>query len=70
MRNRNYIPFFAPAKFATACHETGRQIKAGERAAFYRMNGKWVAYHEESNQAGELRALHFASDCGMADANW
>lgn len=70
MRNQNYVPFFAPCKYPATCPETGRAIAKGERAAFYRINGKWIAYHEESKQASELRGIQFSESWGMMDANY
>lgn len=69
-RSHNYVPFIAAAKFPATCPETGRAIARGETAAFYRINGKWTAFHVESKNAENVRALEFSRAYCMADSDY
>jgi len=53
-------PHFIYAQEAGTCAETGRNIKKGERIAYYPATG--LAYADDSKQAESLRAQHLLSN--------
>lgn len=61
-------PYFTSARFNSVCPETGKEIKKGDRIAYYPRDRK--AFHESSKSADNIRNLEFNSSYGMADANW
>lgn len=67
-RSMNKTPYFTSAKFKGVCSETGKEIKVGDRIAYYPQTKK--AYHDSSKQADELRGLEFNQSHQMGDANW
>lgn len=66
MRRLNSTPYFTVARFAGKCPETGKDIKKGDRIAYFPATRK--AYHEASKAADQVRGMEFASAYGMADA--
>jgi hypothetical protein len=65
---RNYDPYFTKARFDSVCPETGKQIKKGDKIAYYPRTKK--AFHSESEAADELRSMQAAKAFGLADADW
>lgn len=67
-RARSVTPFFCQARFPGKCPETGKDIKRGDRIAYFPAERR--AYHETSKAAEQVRGLQFASSWAMADANY
>jgi hypothetical protein len=65
---RNYDPYFTKARFDSICPETGKQIKKGDKIAYYPRTKK--AFHSDSKAAEELRGMQASQAFGLADANW
>lgn len=65
---RHLTPYFTTARFASKCPETGKEIRKGDRIAYFPATR--MAYHDTSKAADQVRALEFASAYGMADANY
>jgi len=67
-RARNLSPYFITARFDSKCAETGKDIKKGDRIAYYPATRS--AYCEDSKSAEQLRGVEFSAAHGMADANY
>ena len=61
-------PRFIVARFNSVCPETGKAIRKGDDCVYYPRTRK--AFHMDSSAAEQVRALKFASDWGMPDADW
>lgn len=67
-RNRNASPYFTTARFDSKCPETGKEIKKGDRIAYFPATR--AAYAEDSKAAEQVRGMEFSTAYGMADANY
>lgn len=67
-RTRNLSPYFMTARFDSKCAETGKDIKKGDRIAYFPATR--TAYAEGSKAAEQVRGMEFSAAYGMADANY
>ena len=67
-RARDTSPYFTTARFESKCPETGKDIKKGERIAYFPATR--TAYAEDSKAAEQVRGMEFSAAYGMADANY
>lgn len=67
-KSQNQSPYFTTARYAGKCAETGKEIKIGDKIAYYPSSRK--CYCDDSKQAAELRGAEFSAGAGLADSNW
>ena len=65
-RTRNLDPYLTTARFDSKCPETGKDIKKGDRIAYFPATR--TAYSEDSKAAEQIRAMQFSAAYGMADS--
>jgi hypothetical protein len=65
---RNSSPYFTTARFPSTCPETGKQIHKGDPIAYYPQSRQ--AFHADSKNAENVRALEFSRAWNMADSDY